>query len=125
MNVFPDDLVSRYHGTFGGVRVDELLRDFRYFSSFGIVLVPKGFLTDGASIPRVFWPLLGPHGDYFRAAVVHDFLYSPRNDEFSRAEADLIFREAMYNTGVPWCRREVIYAAVRLFGKRAFRGGVK
>lgn len=39
--------------------------------------IPKGFVSDGASIPRIFWsPLLIGHplmGDYRRAAIVHDF----------------------------------------------------
>lgn len=37
--------------------------------------VPAGFISDGASIPRVFWWLIGHPlmGDYRRAALVHDF----------------------------------------------------
>jgi Protein of unknown function (DUF1353) len=40
------------------------------------IVVPKGFVTDFASIPRPLWSLgLSPHGQYSRAAVIHDFLY--------------------------------------------------
>src|SRR5262245_61834039 len=40
------------------------------------IVVPKGFVTDFASIPQALWSLgLSPHGQYSRAAVIHDFLY--------------------------------------------------
>lgn len=122
---FPDELETRHYGTVNGSRIDELLRRFRYVSSFGVIEVPAGTLTDGASVPRIFWNLLGPYGDYFRSAVIHDYLYSPMNDEFTRWEADQIFLEAMYNDGVPWYRRNTIYAAVRAFGWKAFKGKPK
>src|SRR6266436_814094 len=36
--------------------------------------VPPGAVTDGASIPRVFWSIAGPfEGKYRDAAVVHDY----------------------------------------------------
>jgi hypothetical protein len=122
MNYFPDKLRLEDAGLRRGSRVFRLETVFRYVSSFGMISVPAGSETDGASVPRVFWNLFDPFGDYFGAAVIHDFLYSPANDEFSRAESDLIFKEAMYNLGIPWYRREVIYQAVRLFGRSSFRG---
>ena len=42
----------------------------------GIVVVPAGFATDFASVPRAFWRLLPPFGEYMLAAVVHDYLYA-------------------------------------------------
>jgi hypothetical protein len=40
------------------------------------ISVPKGFVTDFASIPQGLWSLgLSPHGQYSRAAVIHDYLY--------------------------------------------------
>ena len=40
------------------------------------IVVPKGFVTDFASIPQPLWALgLSPHGQYSRAAIVHDYLY--------------------------------------------------
>ena len=47
-----------------------------------VVQVPKGFVTDGASIPRIFWVYLPRHGKYTKAAVVHDFLYNKRGSIF-------------------------------------------
>ena len=41
------------------------------------ITVPAYFITDGASIPRTLWPVIGHpfKADVFQAAVVHDFLY--------------------------------------------------
>jgi hypothetical protein len=119
---FPDELDTRFYASINGSRIDQLICRFRYVSSYGTIEVPVGALSDGASIPKIFWPILGPYGPYFRSAVVHDFLYSDLNDEFTRAESDLIFKEAMFNEGIGWCQRETIYRAVRLFGKKHFKG---
>lgn len=122
MNVFPDSLHIEDAGMIGESRVFRLTERFRYLSSLGCVTVPRNTLTDGASIPKVFWSVLYPFGAWFPAAVIHDFLYSIGNDDYTRDEADFIFLEAMYNVGVPWHRRHVIHAAVRMFGGRSFKG---
>lgn len=38
-------------------------------------VIPAGFITDFASIPRIFTPLLPRTGRHNRAAVLHDYLY--------------------------------------------------
>lgn len=43
------------------------------FESFGVI-VPKDFITDGASVPRVLWWFLDPATEAFEAAIVHDYL---------------------------------------------------
>lgn len=106
----------------GPSRIFRLLSDFRYLSSAGVITVPAGFETDGASIPKLFWTLFAPFGPYFHAAVIHDYLYSAHNDKFSRLQSDLIFKEAMYNSNVRWPTREVVFNAVRSFGKPFFAG---
>lgn len=122
MNPFPDILHFDDAGMRGSSRCFMLTKDFRYSSSYGLITVPAGFITDGASIPKMFWSVLSPFGDYFAAAVVHDYLYSPRNETYTRKESDLIFKEAMFNIGVPWYRRELIFRAVRMFGGIAVPG---
>jgi len=39
------------------------------------ILIPKGFIYDGASVPRVLWPLLQPDGILLIPAIIHDFGY--------------------------------------------------
>jgi hypothetical protein len=123
MKPFPDPLVFRHAGTHNGSMILQLEERFRYLSTeHGEIEVPAGFLSDGASVPRVFWTILSPFGDYFGAALIHDFLYSPHNLRFSRGACDLIFLTAMKDAGVPFVRRRVIYRAVRLGGWASFKG---
>ncbi len=85
----------------------------------GIVIrVEKGFQTDLASIPRIVWPILPPHGNYGKAAVIHDYCYVHAIE--SKEWADNIFREAMGVLGIPRWKRFAMYWAVRLFGKGNF-----
>ena len=88
------------------------------------IVVPAGTLTDFASIPRFFWRVLPPTGEYGKAAVVHDYLYQNigrvGERELSREQCDLVFREAMRCLGVsPW-KRQAMYQAVRMFGWKAW-----
>ncbi|MFG1422518.1 DUF1353 domain-containing protein [Roseixanthobacter liquoris] len=94
------------------------------------ITVPKGFVTDLASIPRWAWIILPPDGPWVKAAIIHDFLYATegtgpwkghasgnsRAAPYTRAEADGILREAMENRGVDPVRRAIIWAAVRVGG---------
>jgi len=41
-------------------------------------IIPKGFVFDGASIPRLFWNMLSPSGYLFLAGLLHDFIYKYR-----------------------------------------------
>lgn len=123
-SLFPDTIVLADAGMVNGTRRFRLVHYFRYISSCGTVTVPTGFVTDGASIPRAFWNLFSPFDEYFGAALIHDFLYSKRSDMHFMVErwmADEIFKEAMWNIGLPWYKRETIYRAVRMFGGSSFK----
>lgn len=39
------------------------------------IIVPKGFVTDGASIPRLLWWLISPFGPLLEGGILHDFGY--------------------------------------------------
>lgn len=92
------------------------------------VTVPAGYLTDGASVPRLFWSLLPPWGSYGQAAVVHDLLceYLSIVDHgqpkaISRERADQIFDEAMRVLRVPDLTRLSLSEGVSLY--RSVGGG--
>lgn len=90
-----------------------------------IVRVPVGFVTDFASVPRVFWALLPSTGKYGKAAVVHDDLYQHPNmiaPFVTRIQADRTLLEGMMALGVDWFTRWVIYFGVRAGGRWAYRG---
>lgn len=76
------------------------------------IVVPKGFITDFASVPRIFWILLPPDGRYSQAAVLHDYLY--KIQIYTRKKSDSIFLEAMKVLKVAWWKRWIMYRAVRL-----------
>lgn len=76
------------------------------------IIVPAGFITDLASIPRVFQSLIPKVDKHMLAAVVHDYLV--RQDDFDRRLADRIFLEAMKHLGVNRLRRRLMYWAVAI-----------
>jgi hypothetical protein len=39
------------------------------------IVVPAGFETDGASVPRLLWPVFPPWGVLFFGSIIHDFGY--------------------------------------------------
>lgn len=82
------------------------------------IIVPKGFVTDFASIPRTLWTLFAPHGQYSRAAVIHDYLYWSQG--CTRDQADRLMVIAMKESQVGSFDEHAIYAAVHAFGEGAW-----
>jgi hypothetical protein len=121
---FPDPLKFQEAYYKNGSMVVRMTERFRYVSSMGKIIVPRNFYSDGASVPRIFWTIFSPFGNYFKAALIHDFLYSKDSEKhyhIDRKTCDLIFKEAMFNLGIGWMKRETIYRAVRLGGWASFR----
>jgi len=99
---------------------------WRILSPFGYkisenewITIPVGYLTDGASVPQIFWNMIPPWGVYGQAAVVHDilceYLAVVRDGvkvDITRARCDEILNEAMKVLGVPMAKRLMIYWAV-------------
>jgi len=78
------------------------------------IVIPAGFETDFASVPRIFWPFISPVDKHGKAAVLHDYLY--RKEIYARHICDKIFLEAMKSIGVSKWKRSLIYWNVRIFG---------
>lgn len=99
------------------------------------IVVPAGFVTDLASIPRLVWSIYPPDGPWVKAAVVHDFLYDTQGDglwgrdsrgvsrarPYCRNEADAILLEGMIDRRIGWRERTVIWISVRLGGAAGWR----
>ena len=89
----------------------------KYIKNFPII-VPKGFRTDGASIPLILRPFFERYGKNTEAAVIHDYLYSKFNDTgINRELADKIFLFILKENEVSYRVRKVMYKAVRMFGE--------
>jgi hypothetical protein len=100
---------------------ERLLEPFVAEAGGRVIEVPAWFLTDYASVPRVFWSLIAPD-DLAKPAVLHDYLYSlqgrpdGQHNVWSRAEADEVFRSAMAALPIPSWKRLAAWSAVRSFG---------
>lgn len=93
-----------------------LVQDMMYQTKSGkIITVPKDFLTNLASVPRVLRPILNRNGKSRRPAVLHDWLYTNQVC-VSRKEADKLFYEALRSEGMNWAGAQVYYRGVRAFG---------
>lgn len=79
-----------------------------------IVVVPAGFLTDFASVPRLPVAYLLTANRGHEAAVLHDWAYSTHF--VIRAQADDLFAEALEAGGEPAWRRGLMWAGVRVGG---------
>lgn len=100
-----------------------LFRDLDYHvgDSDITITVPKGFVTDFASIPQAFWATgLSPNGKYSKAAIVHDYLYWAQG--CTRKQADNILMIGMKESDVDIATRATIYEGVRLGGDSAWQG---
>lgn len=107
-----------------------LIPGFRYYVGFEnsneYINVPTGFITDGATIPRVLWWLLPPIGEYSQATTLHDYLcrvYSVTvtvngvevEKTITRKQIDKILDESLGVLEVtPW-KRKAIMAGVNLY----------
>lgn len=73
--------------------------------------VPAGFISDGATVPRIAWAIFPPVGRYLTAAIIHDHAlinglgWTVANDLFDQVLRDLDI--------VGW-RRMVLVSSARL-----------
>lgn len=114
------------------------------------ITIPKGFVFDGASVPRICWTLTGllPTGIHLGAACIHDYLYQKRgrlnqrevclrrldkNTEvreedkwlpvqgvWDRKQCDDMFLKVMKVAGETMWKAQTMYWAVRTFGAAAW-----
>lgn len=78
---------------------------------------PKGYVVDGASIPRALWSLVGsPYtGDYRRASIVHDVACDHHpHDGPQRKAADQMFYAACRAGGCGNAQAKLLYLGVRI-----------
>lgn len=97
-------------------RVWTILQPLIYESDVAqkVFIVPEGFVTDFASVPRIPLAFLLTGDSAHEAAVVHDWLY--RKDIVTRSVADAVFEEAAKVSGEPGWKSWLMWAGVRLGG---------
>ncbi|MGH2829257.1 MAG: DUF1353 domain-containing protein [Actinomycetota bacterium] len=92
----------------------KLVTPLRYEATRECFEVPIDAETDFASIPKPFQWLIPRSGRFTKAAVLHDFLWRTPIGGVSRGDADGIFRRCLFELGVPFLRRWLMWAGVRL-----------
>ena len=92
--------------------------------------IPKGFITDGATIPKLFWNILSPFGRFFKSCALHDYIClmaKLKNNEAPnlkeginiatqyRKRADTLLSLSMKKQGIKLWRRLLIMTNVRTY----------
>jgi len=119
------------------------------------IIIPQGYLTDLASVPRFLRALIPNGGYHTRAAIAHDYVIEHWAHLISRAEADALFdtimredfgvavnnyryelrrngaseeavaKEAQSYENRLWWRRKAMWLAVRLFNHNGYERAKK
>ncbi len=107
------------------------------------LVVPPGFVNDGASVPRLLWTLAGltQDGEIRAAAILHDFIYHHKGDPaamegwfvgafdqwvvcnkpITRPEGDTLFRLYALKFGLSPYRARLAWLGVRAAGWWAWK----
>ena len=96
----------------------QLLSSLKYYSLIldRELVVPMGFVTDFASVPRlpiIYWFTGGKAN---APAVLHDWFYRTGTESVSRAQADAVLKEAMEARGYWYASSWMMYLGVRVGG---------
>ena len=98
-----------------------LLEDITVNSLGYEIKLLKGFDFDAASIPKIFWSIIGSPftGNYTTPAAIHDGLYA--GEVLDRKVCDDIFLDLMKQYKVSYVIRYAMYWAVRLGGAKVWK----
>jgi hypothetical protein len=93
----------------------EVVQPLVYHGRLDTFVVPAGFRTDFATVPRVVVWLIPRFGRYTLAAVLHDWLVTEglSSRAVSSRDADGLFRRVLRELGVPPARRWLMWCGVR------------
>lgn len=91
-----------------------------YLGSKYTVEIKKGYTWDGATIPRLFWRIIGSKDDnsFLNASLVHDRICEEKSlINYDRQLGSIIFREILLASGVTEIKAYIMYYAVDIFQK--------
>lgn len=99
-----------------GITIAVLLQEIIFSYKGQLYTIPVGFRSDGASLPRFFWRLIGHPFDmsYLREAIIHDYLY--KYQVCTRKEADRFFFVLLEDNNLGF-KRYLIYIGLRIGGR--------
>lgn len=89
-----------------------------------VICVPKGYVWDLASVPRILWWLFPPDSDAELAFLIHDYLYENRIISKEFADNEMLLWSKVLNGRKFISLRNIDnslrYYAVKWFGKKAW-----
>tara|TARA_E500000178_G_scaffold216860_1_gene214061 strand:- start:1318 stop:1905 length:588 start_codon:yes stop_codon:yes gene_type:complete len=110
----------------------ELTKDFYYHLNGNKYVIPKGFVFDGASIPKFLRTFFSPVGVLLMGGLVHDYAYKYETllranktttlGKISQKRADEIFRDICINVNGFYLMNYLAYWSLRLGGFVAWNG---
>ena len=117
--VFVGDAILKYNDDSSNMTLQENLTFIENDNGHSIIWVAKkGEITDGASIPRIFWIYPGSPftGLYRRAAIIHDSYCKSKSR--SCQSIHKMFYNAMMADGVNSVKAWIMYQAVKIGGPK-------
>lgn len=115
-----------------GVRTWEIAKDWHFSVNGEDYVVPKGFVFDGASVPKFLASWLSPVGVLLIGGLVHDYIYKYRvlvkygkkqtTDVMNQKQADQLFRDINIEQNGFHFLNNLAYWALRIGGFVAWNG---
>lgn len=85
------------------------------------LVVPEGFITDFASVPRLPFIYWFAGGATEAPAVLHDWFYRTNTSDLTREQADALLYEAIVARGYSRLRGWLMWAGVRVGGSWSYQ----
>ncbi len=115
-----------------GVRTWEIAKDWNFSLDGEKYVIPKGFVFDGASVPKFLASWLSPTGVLLVGGLVHDYAYKytvllkkgkkSTTDPMTQKEADALFRDIGIEQNGFHFLNKLAYWALRIGGFVAWNG---
>jgi hypothetical protein len=114
------------------VRHWEITKDWHFEVNGKQYVIPKGFVFDGASVPKFLGAWLSPVGILLMGGLVHDYIYKYEvllekgkkkvSDRFTQKQADQLFRDINIEQNGIHVLNWAAYLALRAGGFIAWNG---
>lgn len=125
MTQYPDIQFRKYIGSAGKIDWFQVATPCSFQTALADnAVIPAGYITDFASVPRWLWSILPPHGRMANAAMVHDYCYDYQlgQDQYgaerARLIADIEFAWRCRDNGVSKTQVIIVLGVIRLFGRK-------
>ena len=115
-----------------GVRTWEIGKDWNFAVNGEDYVIPKGFVFDGASVPKFLASWLSPVGVLLIGGLVHDYIYKytvlvkygkkQTTDVMNQKQADQLFRDINIEQNGFHFLNNLAYWALRIGGFVAWNG---